>query len=190
MKHIDLFDLIAPAYALFYQHQRKGYRRAIDILFSQEKFEHMQGIDVGCGTGALTAELAAHMSIKGVDGSIKMIKEAKKLNPKLDFEVINFDQGLPFSDQCTQLVFSSFVLHGISSSQRLALLKEMKRITSDAVIILDYHEGYHPLISLIEWVEHGDYFHFMKHFQNEYTRVFQQAKIIKVNKHTALYILS
>ena len=190
MKHIDLFDLIAPAYALFYKHQRKGYQRSIDILFKQENYEHMQGIDVGCGTGALTAELAQHMSIKGVDGSSKMIKEAKKLNPKLNFEVINFDQGLPFTDQSTQLVFSSFVLHGISSQQRLSLLKEMKRIATEAVIIIDYHQGYHPLISLIEWVEHGDYFNFMKHFEYEYNQIFEHVKIIKVNKQTALYILS
>jgi len=190
MKHIDLFDLIAPAYALFYKHQRKGYRRSVDILFSHENYTGFKGIDVGCGTGALTAELASHLSIKGVDGSEKMIHEAKKLNPTLDFEVINFDQGLPFADHSTQLVFSSFVLHGISAQQRLSLLKEMKRIASDAVIILDYHKGYHPLISLIEWAEHGDYFNFMKYFEHEYPQIFEHAKIIKINDHTALYILS
>ncbi|KAF0227055.1 MAG: SmtA2 [Erysipelotrichaceae bacterium] len=190
MKHIDLFDLIAPAYALFYKHQRKGYRRSIDILFKQENYEQMHGIDVGCGTGALTAALAEHMSIKGVDGSSKMIIEARKLNPQLDFQVVNFDHGLPFSDQSTQLVFSSFVLHGISSQQRMSLLKEMKRIATKAVIIIDYHQGYHPLISLIEWVEHGDYFNFMKHFEHEYILFFEHVKIIKVNKQTAIYVLS
>jgi ubiquinone/menaquinone biosynthesis C-methylase UbiE len=190
MKHIDLFDLIAPVYALFYKHQRKGYRRSLDILFSHENYTGFKGIDVGCGTGALSAELASHLSIKGVDGSAKMINEAKKLNPSLDFEVINFDQGLPFADHSTQLVFSSFVLHGISSQQRLLLLKEMKRIASEAVIILDYHKGYHPFISLIEWVEHGDYFNFMKHFEQEYPQIFEHSKIIKINEHTALYILS
>jgi ubiquinone/menaquinone biosynthesis C-methylase UbiE len=189
MKHIELFDLIAPAYAWFFSYQRKGYRQSLDVLFKQG-LNGSTALDVGCGTGALSTELSSYLLVKAVDGSSKMIKEAHRLNPQLDLVWIDVSHGLPFRDNEFDYVFSSFVLHGLSSSQRLALLKEMKRVSLKSVIILDYHKGRHPFISLVEWIEHGDYFHFMDHFDEEILDVFDHKEILKINKHTAFYILN
>lgn len=190
MKHLDLFEWIAPFYAWFYTIQRKGYQKSLQHLNQQLDFKDKSALDVGCGTGALTSELSHYFSVIGVDGSTKMIKQAKRLNPSLDFKVINFDQGLPYPDHSINLVFSSFVLHGINAVQRHKLLKEMKRVSTQALIIIDYHEGRHPFISLIEWIEHGDYFNFMNHFKEEVDSLFDSVQIVKINESTAFYILS
>lgn len=190
MKHLDLFDFIAPFYAWFFNHQRKGYRHALARLFQNEKLNGNTALDVGCGTGALSTELERYLKVKAIDGSSQMIKEAHRLNPQLELELINVTHGLSYETHAFDYVFSSFVLHGLSSFQRLSLLREMKRVSLKAVIILDYHEGRHPVISLIEWIEHGDYFNFMKHFDEEILEIFDHKEILKINAHTAFYILN
>lgn len=189
MKHLELFDLIAPFYAMFFNYQRKGYKNSLDTLFKQD-IKGSSALDVGCGTGALSTELSVYLKVKAVDGSPKMINEAHRLNPQLDLELIDVNHGLPFKDKAYDYVFSSFVLHGLSSHQRLGLLREMKRVSLKGVIILDYHKGRHPVISFVEWIEHGDYFHFMDHFEEEVIRVFDHKEILRINKHTAFYILN
>jgi len=190
MKHLDLFDLIAPFYAWFYTYQRKGYKTSLQVLFDALDIPPSSALDVGCGTGALTAELAYLVEATGLDGSLKMIAQAKRLAPTLNFMFRDVAQGLPFEDRSFDLVISSFVLHGLSELQRIELLREMKRVSRQAVVIIDYHEGRHPLISLVEWIEHGDYFHFMDHFKEEIPLVFDQVKILKTNANTGIYILS
>ena len=190
MKHVELFDLIAPFYALFYTYQRKGYKKSLDLLFETHDFNFESALDVGCGTGALTAELSKRFPTTGLDGAKNMIHQAQRLSPSLTFVHNDVSHGLPCEDDSFDLVISSFVLHGLSELQRLELLKEMKRVSRKTVILIDYHEGKHPLISLIEWIEHGDYFRFMDHFKEEIPMVFDRVSILKTNSQSAFYILS
>ena len=190
MKHLDLFDLIAPFYAWFYAYQRKGYKTTLKALFDALDFKPASALDVGCGTGALTSELALRLKATGLDGSPNMIAQAKRLAPSLNFIHQDVAHGLPFEDRSFDLAMSSFVLHGLSELQRIELLREMKRVSRQAVVIIDYHEGRHPLISLVEWIEHGDYFRFMDHFKDEIPLVFDHIEILKTNANTGIYILS
>jgi trans-aconitate 2-methyltransferase len=70
-------------------------------------------LDVGCGTGQLTAKIAeAGVSIFGIDADAKMIEKAKINFPQLNFTVAdarNFDLGKSFDK-----VFSNAVLHWIN----------------------------------------------------------------------------
>lgn len=190
MKHLALFDLIAPAYALFYRHQKKGYQASVSLLMKHLDLRSKPVLDVGCGTGALTSVISQKTTVIGIDGSPNMIKEAQKLNPTLQFEIVDISHGLPYPDEAFEVVISSFVLHGLSELQRLSLLKEMKRVSRYKVVILDYHLGRHPMISLIEWIEHGDYFHFMDHFKEEIPLVFDSVDILRINNTAAFYLLS
>lgn len=190
MKHLALFDLIAPAYALFYRHQKKGYQASVSLLMKHLDLSSRPVLDVGCGTGALTSVISQKTTVIGIDGSPNMIKEAQKLNPTLQFEIVDISHGLPYPDGAFDVVISSFVLHGLSELQRLSLLKEMKRVSGTKVVILDYHLGRHPMISLLEWIEHGDYFHFMDHFKEEIPLVFDTVDILPINSTAAFYLLS
>jgi len=190
MKHLALFDLIAPAYALFYRHQKKGYQASVSLLMKHLDLSSKSVLDVGCGTGALTRVISQKATVIGIDGSPNMIKEAQKLNPMLHFDTVDVSHGLPYPDDAFEVVISAFVLHGLSELQRLSLLKEMKRVSRTKVVILDYHHGRHPLISLIEWIEHGDYFYFMDHFKDEIPLVFDTVEIQRINNTAAFYLLS
>jgi len=69
-------------------------------------------LDLGCGTGTLTAEIAASgAQVVGVDRSPEMIDEARKKFPELRFEVRDA-RSLKFSAEF-DAVFSNAVLHWI-----------------------------------------------------------------------------
>lgn len=76
-------------------------------------------LDLGCGTGQLTAQIAeAGTEIIGLDYSVAMIEEARRLYPQLRFEIgdahdFRFEE--PFD-----AVFSNAVLHWITDPIRVA----------------------------------------------------------------------
>jgi trans-aconitate methyltransferase len=75
-------------------------------------------LDLGCGTGALTAEIAAKGSqVVGVDRSAEMIAEARNKFPAIRFEVCDARE-LPFSGEF-DAVFSNAVLHWIPEAERV-----------------------------------------------------------------------
>jgi trans-aconitate methyltransferase len=84
-------------------------------------------LDIGCGDGKITAEIASHLSrgnVLGVDSSSEMIEFA--LNnfpqvryPNLSFQVVDA-RRLPFKEQF-DLVFSNAALHWIKDHKHLVL---------------------------------------------------------------------
>ncbi len=75
-------------------------------------------LDVGCGTGHLTAQIAAKgVNILGLDRSPEMIAEAKKNYPHVKFEVADATE-LSF-DQEFDGVFSNAALHWIVEPERV-----------------------------------------------------------------------
>lgn len=75
-------------------------------------------LDLGCGTGALSAELAARGArVTGVDSSAAMIAKARALHPDLAF--LDMDAcALPWTD-AFDLVFSNAVFHWIPRQDTL-----------------------------------------------------------------------
>lgn len=75
-------------------------------------------LDLGCGTGALTAELARRVPrVVGVDSSPDMIDQAKRHYPDLDLRVVDAC-ALPF-DHEFDVVFSNAVFHWIDDHRTL-----------------------------------------------------------------------
>ena len=75
-------------------------------------------LDLGCGTGALTAEIARRgAEILGVDRSEEMISQARKKFPALKFELLDV-RGLRFNAEF-DAVFSNAVLHWIPEAERV-----------------------------------------------------------------------
>ena len=75
-------------------------------------------LDLGCGTGTLTAEIAASGArVVGVDRSPEMIAEARKKFPAIQFEVRDA-RDLPFSTEF-DAVFSNAALHWIPEAERV-----------------------------------------------------------------------
>ena len=74
-------------------------------------------LDVGCGTGHLTAKIAADgAQVTGIDQSAEMIQEARAAYPALRFEVMDA-RGLSFPNRF-DAVFSNATLHWIKEPER------------------------------------------------------------------------
>ncbi len=75
-------------------------------------------LDLGCGTGALTAEIAAcGAEVFGIDRSADMIAEARMKFPALRYEVLDARE-LSFAGEF-DAVFSNAVLHWIREPERV-----------------------------------------------------------------------
>jgi trans-aconitate methyltransferase len=75
-------------------------------------------LDLGCGTGHLTAEIAATGAhVAGIDRSAEMIAEAKAKYPAIEFQVVDATQ-LNF-DQRFDAVFSNAALHWILDAEKV-----------------------------------------------------------------------
>jgi trans-aconitate methyltransferase len=75
-------------------------------------------LDLGCGTGALTAEIASRgAETLGVDRSEEMISRARKKFPALKFEVLDARE-LRFNAEF-DAVFSNAVLHWIPEAEQV-----------------------------------------------------------------------
>jgi trans-aconitate methyltransferase len=74
-------------------------------------------LDVGCGTGHLTAKIAANRAQPiGIDRSAEMIREARTAYPALRFEVMDARE-ISFPEQF-DAVFSNATLHWIKEPER------------------------------------------------------------------------
>jgi len=147
--------------------------------------------DVGCGTGALCAVLAARgLEVTGVDPAIRMLEVAKRKvkNTHVSFVLGDAVEGLPFADASFDVVFTSHVAHGMNKEKRHSFYLELMRIASQAVIIHDYNEERAITTTIIEWLEKGDYFGFIKNPQKEMEEVFPTIVPINVGRQACWYV--
>jgi trans-aconitate methyltransferase len=74
-------------------------------------------LDVGCGTGHLTAKIAANGArVTGIDRSAEMIQQARTAYPALRFEVMDARE-IAFAEKF-DAVFSNATLHWITDPER------------------------------------------------------------------------
>lgn len=194
-----LFNAIAPVYGLFYKRQKKRYREVIRNMATEFDLASFGSIlDVGCGTGSLCSVLSeTGLSVTGIDPAQKMLAIAKRQpeNGNIRFLQANALEQLPFADQSFDLSIASYVAHGMQKSERIKLYSEMRRVTKSKVILYDYNQKRSLLTSLIEWLERGDYFQFIKNPKgemedcvSEMTKCFSEVKVIEVDTRASWYI--
>ncbi len=194
-----LFNTIAPVYGLFYQKQKQRYREIVRHAARELNLSGNESIlDVGCGTGALCSVLhEAGFSVTGVDPAQNMLAVAKRQpeNENIRFLQANALEQLPFADKSFDLSIASYVAHGLQKSERMKLYAEMRRITKEKVILFDYNQNRSLTTSLVEWLERGDYFRFIKNPKgemesciSEMEKCFSEVRVIDVDKRAAWYV--
>src|SRR4051794_18069306 len=107
-----------------------------------------QVLDLACGTGRLWPELGRHAAeIVGCDIALPMLAEAEekaRLAPAGRIWLLSGDaERLPFADGTFDLVVSSRFLRHIPRRLRIAILREMARV-SRAWVVVDPRQAWHP----------------------------------------------
>ena len=93
------------------------YGRDLLGLLAPQEGERI--LDVGCGTGQLTAEIAASGAVViGIDSSSDMVEQARRNAPALRFEVQDVCR-LPYREEF-DAVFSNAVLHWVLAAEEAA----------------------------------------------------------------------
>lgn len=189
---MKLFDKIAPIYGLFFDFQVKHFTKIEKRIRSEiDISKYKTVLDIGCGTGALCKVLyEKNLEVVGVDPSKGMLAQANKRlkgNP-IELILIDPNKSLPFEDKSFDLVIISYVVHGLEEEKRIKLYKEMKGLAKEMVIVYDYNEKRGLLTTIIEYLENGDYFNFIKIAEEEMGKVFNKVKKIHVGKRAAWYL--
>jgi len=184
MRHLDLFELIAEPYGWFYAYQKRHYRRVVEVMGLKPG---LKVLDLGAGTGAMASLLNEVHDVLAVDGSKAMLRVLKRLDSRLNVALVDITQTLPYTDKQFDVVLTSFVLHGLKAKDRLHILSEMKRV-AELVIVYDYYGKRHFFTDIVEFVEQGDYFNFMKQFKGEFQSFFPENAIFQITSGSALYI--
>jgi SAM-dependent methyltransferase len=84
-------------------------------------------LDLGCGDGWMTAELAAHGAVPvGVEIASAAIDRARRHHPGLDFRLAEIGGELPVEDNAFDVVWSSEVIEHVADTARW--LSEVRRV--------------------------------------------------------------
>jgi ubiquinone/menaquinone biosynthesis C-methylase UbiE len=189
---INIFNIIAPVYGLFYKHQKTMFHEFLDRVEPALNLrEYSTAVDIGCGTGALCAVLDERgFDVTGVDPAEKMLNIARKRNKdgKIRFVQASGLERLPFEDNSFDFSLASYVCHGLKEHERQLLYSEMSRISRHLVIIGDYNQKRSLSVDVAEWFEGGDYFNFIKTAEHEMRSSFREVIVFDAGPRTALYI--
>jgi SAM-dependent methyltransferase len=186
---MNLFDLIASPYAWFYPYQVRQFKNHIPLLLHSLREPCTSVLDVGCATGAMCQVFAEQgMHTEGCDRSAAMIKHAKRLtSASIIYTLADTAKGLPYADCSFDIVIASFVAHGMPADQRTQLYTEMRRIARKTVLLYDYGPTRHWLSDVMEFLEQGDYFSFIKVVDQELLSFFGNLTKLPVGRHAVWY---
>ena len=186
-----LFDLIAVEYGWFFEYQRKVYRKNWSIIENTIDFRGRKKVlDIGCGTGALASVLAeSGFMVTGVDSASRMIKVAIRKTKVYNIELI---QGNLLEEDLFTETFdfciASYVAHGLKKDERLRFYKRCRDLAKDLVLYIDYNSKKNLGVSMIEFLEGGNYFDFIKDPVGDLKEVFDRVEVIDLNGRGACYV--
>jgi SAM-dependent methyltransferase len=127
------FDVGADAYGRF----MGRYYEPLAVKFAAltEAIEGQRALDVGCGTGALTAELVQRLgaaAVSAVDPSESFVAAARTRFPDVDIRCARAEQ-LPYPDGSFDLTLAQLVVHFMTDP--VAGLREMTRVTANGGLV-------------------------------------------------------
>ncbi len=185
-----IFNFIAPFYGYIDKTLSEGYIKSCEQLNKAIPLSNLSILDIGTGTGAWISSISAHSNQKavGTDFSKKMLNQAKKNHPNIEFIHADGENLSSFKDNSFDVVTASFVLHGMKAPERDIVLKEMKRVARKYVMIHDFHDKTATFIKFLEFMERSDYKNFKKNFRKEMSQHFDKTELIVAKRGTGVYV--
>jgi ubiquinone/menaquinone biosynthesis C-methylase UbiE len=186
--HKILFNIIAPGYNWFFKSQTRNYAEILSRYI--DKLEIQDGgriLDVGCGTGALTKVLAERgFEVTGIDISGMMTNYGKKRG--LECRHGDIIEGLDFKNKSFDLVTFAYVAHGLDRDKRKQLFIEAERLSRGKILFHEYSSKRNVLTDIIEFIEGGEYFNFIRTGLEEMQEIFSSVEVVEIKKHNNWYI--
>jgi SAM-dependent methyltransferase len=191
--HIALFNVIAFPYGWFFRFEKARYGAILRLhLDALSLASGSRVLDVGCGPGAFAAAFRADgFQVTGVDGAPKMAEQA--LAHGIECHVADASLRLPFGAGEFDLVAAAYVAHGLRHESRIALYREMKRVSTGPVLLHDFSPsvGVFPpwsIIGLLERLEGSDYRVFVSRGLEELREVFASVHVTDVGRTVSWYV--
>lgn len=140
---------------------RLANRRLTDSVLAIAEFRGKRVLDMGCGDGTYThelAELGGVAGIHGIDPAEQAVKVAKgKAGAGLTCFAISSAYALPYSDDSFDVAVLRGVLHHMG--QPIEALREGLRVAP--VLVVVEPNGYNPALKVLErcssyHIEHGE----------------------------------
>jgi ubiquinone/menaquinone biosynthesis C-methylase UbiE len=115
----------------------KKITNELEILAALESFKDKTVIDVGCGTGGMTRELALHgAKVTGIDTK-GMLEKAKAASPMgVETYVPGGGEALPFEDSIADVILYFASLHHIPVGKMETALKEAHRVLKPGGVVI------------------------------------------------------
>jgi SAM-dependent methyltransferase len=141
------FEVAADLYGRF----MGRYSEPLAVAFADLADLHpgQRALDVGCGPGALTAQLVARLgvdAVAAVDPSVPFVEAARERFPGLDVQV-GVAEELPYPDDTFDAALAQLVVHFMTDP--VAGFREMARVTRPggtvAACVWDFAGGNGPL---------------------------------------------
>src|SRR5438067_1799158 len=122
-----------------------------------------RALDLGCGTGVFTAELAElRADAIGVEVAEAALSRARAAYPELAFRLVPIDGRLPFDDGAFDLVWASEVIEHVADTERW--LREVMRVLARSGRMLLTTPNHSRAAVAMRGIEHysepfGDHLH-------------------------------
>lgn len=128
------FDVPAQAYGRF----MGQYSERLSVLFAAaaDLLPGAHALDVGCGPGALTAQLVERLgadSVTAIDPSSSFVDAARQRFPDVEVRT-GVAEALPFPDDSFDAALAQLVVHFMSDP--VAGLREMGRVTRPGGLVM------------------------------------------------------
>lgn len=121
-----------------YLQQAKWTRELRTYLFKKAGLDNANRVlEVGCGTGAILAELPNHISLHGLDNDSHALAQCRVHAPTASFVQGNALE-LPYSNEIFDIVYCHYLLLWVTDP--LQALLEMKRVTKRGANIIAFAE--------------------------------------------------
>lgn len=187
------FDRVAPFFNLTRPIFAGSYRRAAEYTLAQLRNPKNppEVLDIGTGTGTL-AGFFAHMGarVTGIDISLGMLRQAGKKYPQVNFVQAPAHSLEEMEENSFDVVSAAFVLHEMPPEYRMNLMKHMKRVARQSVLIIDYVPNNNPLIAIVEHMEKSYYREFLESVNRQLDQVFPTYVRKKLWHFIGMYLCS